>query len=311
MSFVNNEYILTIGDKTSSLTQVMEVNAPASTGNTNNDGSDKGKIDASEIRLTAGETTQNAAVVTWAAPTDDKEVAAALRYTVYYSTEGPFQTLEDVKNGTIYGAANRVNLISDTIVGLNPDTKYYINVVVKEASGNESVYLPVEIRTKSTQAAAPPQDETTRPCIVDPSMIRLAVSEANVDSAMVIWEIATQDEVTAANLAYTVYFSKEGPFETMEDVKNGTIYGEPGRFNIGTEFIAGLDPDTTYFINVVVRDLFGGESVYLPVAFRTRAIVSVDGDDEQDMVDEIGGPDADGVGEAVGDDGVGEDGEIG
>ena len=164
ISFVNNEYVLYIGDKTYTLAQVMEVHTGAAgAGKAVTDGEDKKEtpaLDASGLKISAGTPTDNAAVVYWEAPTKDAGAASQLRYTVYYSTDGPFDTVDAVKTGMISGQANRADLKVDTIVGLEPGASYYVNVLVKDAKGNESVYQPVRIVMKDVKSVIekPPVD---------------------------------------------------------------------------------------------------------------------------------------------------------
>lgn len=146
ISFVDNEYVLTIQGKKYTLSQIMEVQA----------GQNGGKeeepvcaVDPSKLDVEAGETTKDAAVVTWKVATEDVVLAKELKYTVYYSKEGPFDTLEAVKKGSVSGEADRRDIAVDTITGLEPDTEYYINVVVKDKDGVEAIYRPVKVKTQA------------------------------------------------------------------------------------------------------------------------------------------------------------------
>ena len=157
ISFVDNEYVLYIGDGKWNLNQIMEVLAgtpevdkakEADPAKDKDPDTDMDYGDASQISLVAGETTQTAAIVAWKAPTEDIAAAAELRYSVYYSLEGPFDTLEEVKNGILAGDENRPGILADIIVGLNPGAEYFVNVVVLDPNGKETVYQPVMIITK-------------------------------------------------------------------------------------------------------------------------------------------------------------------
>ena len=178
ISLVDNEYILYIEaqpeDKRYTLSQVMEISvgaaeAPA-TDNTAGTGNTTGgaKVDPSGIRLEAGESTSNTAVVFWGAPTSDAAVASQLKYSVYYGAEGPFDTLALVKEGTLSGQADLRNTLYATVPGLEPGTQYYINVVVKDVDGVERVYKPITVATRlndgtagtaNPPAAEPPETE--------------------------------------------------------------------------------------------------------------------------------------------------------
>ncbi|MCL1848455.1 MAG: hypothetical protein FWF83_02120 [Clostridiales bacterium] len=183
VALYDNDFILYIADprypdddsqRRYYLSQVMEVHATpaggagnANTGNSTNTGTNPDALDASGLKVQAGEPTENAAVIYWDATTKDEDAASKLKYTVYYSTEGPFITLADVKQGILSGQADRENLKFDTIVGLEPGKIYYFNVVVKDAKGNESVYQPVVVLTKGG-AQAPANVSPTPPAGNDP-----------------------------------------------------------------------------------------------------------------------------------------------
>jgi hypothetical protein len=164
ISFVDNEYVLFIEDKRYTLSQIMEVHATQAESTAANKAteSDKEKktLDASGLKIEAAESTADAAVVYWKAPTDDSSLAGLLRYTVYISTDGPFNTLEAVKRATPVPPMNRSDTVV-TIPGLKPDTEYYVNVVVNDATGAESLYQPVKITTKAVESTIPvgPLDE--------------------------------------------------------------------------------------------------------------------------------------------------------
>jgi hypothetical protein len=165
ISFVDNEYVLYIGDKRYTLSQIMEVHATPTESKEADKAADSDKetkaLDASGLKVEAAESTADAAVVYWKAPIDDSARASLLRYTVYISAEGPFTTLEAVKKGTSVPPMNRTDTVV-TIPGLEPDTTYYVNVVVNDATGAESVYQPVKISTKAVETVVPvglPEEE--------------------------------------------------------------------------------------------------------------------------------------------------------
>lgn len=145
VSLVDNEYILYIKGKRYTLSQVMVIGG---SGETEGGDGDKPKppFDASGIQIEKGDVTDTTAKISWKLPTEDEMVLKGLKYTVYYSKEGPFDKLEDVEKGTKFGEGQE-NLTEEEITGLSPDTTYFVNVVVEDEKGNKSVYKPVEIRT--------------------------------------------------------------------------------------------------------------------------------------------------------------------
>ena len=141
VSLVNNEYVFYIDGKTYTLEQVMEVNTGSSDENA--------VINASNHTIKVGDATNNAAAISWQVPTEDSSEANKLKYSVYYSTSGPFETVAQVEAGERFGAANQTNLTSQTITGLAPDSSYYVNVVVTDSNGHKSAYKPTLVLTKS------------------------------------------------------------------------------------------------------------------------------------------------------------------
>ena len=197
IALYDNDYILYIADprypdddtqRRYYLSQVMEVHAGSTggTGGTNQGNGTEGSshtstnpgvLDASTMKVTAGEPTDNAVVLFWDAPKMDANAATGLEYTVYYSTEGPFVSLKDVKEGTAYtGVDGSLSTKVATIPGLEPGTIYYFNVVVKDAKGNETVYQPAVVMTTggakgaATNPVTPPPTGTGPTTPVDPTI---------------------------------------------------------------------------------------------------------------------------------------------
>lgn len=135
ISLVNNEYLVYVDGKTFELSQIMEIHSPASEGN-----KDDGVV--TDYGLSLVETTSSTAKFTWDTPsTEENEDADRLRYSVYYSTSNAFDTVDEVKkSGTLVGKADQTGINEITIENLAAGGTYYVNVVVKDIHGNESVY---------------------------------------------------------------------------------------------------------------------------------------------------------------------------
>lgn len=140
VSFVDDEYVLYVGGKKYSLEQIMGVGAEGS--------EDSCAVDPSTFEITAESTAFDSITLHWPVPTEDEITAKDLKYTVYYSKEGPFETLEEVEAGTKFGSTGGADYTKETITGLEPDTSYYINIVVEDANGNKAVYKTGGARTK-------------------------------------------------------------------------------------------------------------------------------------------------------------------
>lgn len=138
VSLVDNEYVFYIDGKTYTLEQVMEVNTGSA---------DSAKVNAGNYAITGTGVTADSATVKWSVPTEDGTEAKKLKYSVYYSTSGPFETLSQVEAGTRFGTANQSNLTEETITGLEAGSSYYVNVVVTDSNGKKSVFKPTLVLT--------------------------------------------------------------------------------------------------------------------------------------------------------------------
>lgn len=140
VSLVDNEYVLYVGGKKYTMAQVMGVSGGASAG--------VSMVSPANYPLKTEDVKAASAVVKWEVPTEDETVAGNLKYTVYYSTEGPFDSVEAVEAGTLAGPAGQKGASSQLIEGLQPGTGYFVNVVVTDPNGVKSIYKTVSIRTK-------------------------------------------------------------------------------------------------------------------------------------------------------------------
>lgn len=141
VSLVDNEYVFYIDGKTYTLEQIMEVKTADSETNAT--------VNAGNYAVTSTGVTTDSASIKWEVPTEDKTDAKNLKYSVYYSKTGSFETVADVEAGTRFGAANQSDLTSETISGLEAGSSYYVNVVVTDSNGLKSVYKPTLVLTKS------------------------------------------------------------------------------------------------------------------------------------------------------------------
>lgn len=129
LSLVDNEYKAFVNGVGYTMDQIMEINET----------SDNNKSTDDLTALLVKGKTKDSVSVEWKVPTTDTVKAAGLRYTVYYSKDKNFDSVEEVKSGVCFGTAQRSDLTKETITGLDPDTTYFINVVVTDFEGNESV----------------------------------------------------------------------------------------------------------------------------------------------------------------------------
>lgn len=142
VSLVDNEYVIYVGGKRYALEQIMSVESGGSSGNAGSG------VNPKNFELKASVKDESTISAEWQVPTEDEQLAAKLKYTVYYSTESGFDTLEAVERGIQVGTKESLNLTKTEISGLTPGTTYYVNVVVTDDKGNKSVYKPVKATTR-------------------------------------------------------------------------------------------------------------------------------------------------------------------
>ncbi|MDR1973587.1 MAG: autotransporter-associated beta strand repeat-containing protein [Bacteroidales bacterium] len=91
----------------------------------------------------------------------------------------------------------------------------------------------------------------------------ITTSGVTTESLNLAWIAASDDYTTATNLRYFVYQSASNNLTDVENCEtNGTLLNAGGTLNITGYTISGLDPNTTYYYNVVVQDQAGNKSVY-------------------------------------------------
>ena len=147
VSLVDGEYVLYVGGKTYTLSQIMSIQTGSESGEAG-----KPSYDTSNMELTAADVKSDSIQIKWPLPTEDTTVSSGLTYSVYYSEEGPFDTLESVEKGMM-ASSDQKNITEETIKNLKPDTEYYVNVVVKDANGNKSIYKTLKVETLPEQGA--------------------------------------------------------------------------------------------------------------------------------------------------------------
>ncbi len=140
ITLFDNEYLVYVNGNSYGLNQIMELRAGT--------GTTELPLDASGLSLYNGTVTSGTASFDWIPAESEITSQDELSYTVYYSQKEEMDTVSEVKNnGTIYGETDRKNLTSEHILGLAANTTYYINVLVRDSEGNESVYKKSKITT--------------------------------------------------------------------------------------------------------------------------------------------------------------------
>jgi hypothetical protein len=195
--------------------------------------------------------------ISWNVATDGMTPQAGLQYLPYYSTNSDFSSIVEVEVGTAVGYYS--SSLTRTITGLTGGTTYYINVIVKDSSGNKATY------TKLTQATA----EGTPPAVGNDGTI--AAASVAAKSLTLNWTKADDNVTPQGSLLYLAYQSTDPTLNTLADVlANGTPLGDYVE-DINTKAVTGLTPQTTYYFNVIVQDAVGNQAVYSKLTQATLA----------------------------------------
>lgn len=214
-------------------------------------------------------TTTTGFTVTWTAAADEVTSAAHLAYEVFASTtQSEVATLSaiDAANLSTQGSVPAGGT-SLAVVGLAPNTTYYVNVVVSDSAGNRGVY------TKAANATLQTPD-TTPPFVVSASSI-LIISSLGSTSMTIGWNTraSTDDRTSQVALQYQLYSSLSNNIDTVAHaVANGTLVGSllP---NGNSQSVSNLAPSTTYYFNVLVQDEAGNQSAYAMTSQATSGLM--------------------------------------
>ena len=140
VSLVDNEYVFYIGSKRYTLSQIMSVQ----------DSDSSATIDPTKYGITSSDVTENSVRLKWEVPTEDDIAAGGLKYSVYYSKDSAFTTVDEIlKNGTLGGSSISSDYFEQVVTKLEAGTDYFFNVVVEDKSGNKYSYKPIKVQTKT------------------------------------------------------------------------------------------------------------------------------------------------------------------
>lgn len=96
------------------------------------------------------------------------------------------------------------------------------------------------------------------------------------------WSKASDLATTGAELEYSVYQSAEDNLNTVEEIEAGGTLKQDYTADIGTFNITGLQPGSTYYFNVVVRDSASNKTYYNTASITTRVYSYGGGENSND-----------------------------
>ncbi|MBR2876095.1 MAG: hypothetical protein IKC01_03055, partial [Clostridia bacterium] len=119
VSLVDNEYIFYIGSKRYTLSQIMSVQ----------DSNSEATINPANFSMSSSDITANSAKINWQVPTEDELVASGLKYSIYYSKNADFDSVDDIlKNGELGAFELKGDVQEYVVPKLEAGTEYYFNI---------------------------------------------------------------------------------------------------------------------------------------------------------------------------------------
>jgi surface protein len=198
----------------------------------------------------------NSLTVSWGAASDNVSASVDLQYKVVMASTGA--AIDSVAEVDQVSGNNLIqdwaaNLISQNVTGLTEGTTYYFAVLVKDPSGNKSLYSPSSTTTLDVTAPA-----------VGTGIVFFNLSG---NSLTVSWGAASDNVSASVDLQYKVVMASTGAaIDSVAEVDqvSGNNLIQDWAANLISQNVTGLTEGTTYYFAVLVKDLSGNKSLYSP-----------------------------------------------
>ncbi|MFZ5572043.1 MAG: fibronectin type III domain-containing protein [Thermodesulfobacteriota bacterium] len=191
----------------------------------------------------------NGLTLNWTKATDGGNDQSQIQYRVIRSTSNNINRIETAEDNDQTPALEQKwynNIASLTIVGLIPETEYYFNVIAKDVAGFKVLYEQI------SNAPTPKGS--------------LSITNVQPTTLTLVWTKAIDSGSESETLSYSVYRSTSNNLDSLENtLTNGTVI-QSWTNNITFLDVTGLQRDTDYYFNVVVRDATGHKKAYESVA---------------------------------------------
>lgn len=102
----------------------------------------------------------------------------------------------------------------------------------------------------------------------------ITVSDIGSTSVTLFWTKANDSKTQQSDLLYRVYISESENIDTVENIKDNGIPVDDWETDIESKLVDDLDPCTTYYFNLLVKNNDDIESAYTMVSAETTAPVS-------------------------------------
>ncbi len=216
--------------------------------------------------ITTSSVTSTSLNLNWTMATDAVTPQSGLTYRVFRSSTNNISTVAlAIANGTEIGT-EITNISGKSVTGLTVSTTYYFNVVVKDGAGNQAVYTTVSQTTTASPDTTPPTPGNSG---------ILTVSNVGTNSLNINWTMGSDNVSAQSALTYRVFRSLSNNMTTVANtLANGTEIGSETA-NISSKSVSGLSANTTYYFNVVIKDVAGNQVIYTTVSQVTNGTVNI------------------------------------
>lgn len=203
--------------------------------------------------------------------------------TQYITQMSQFSSMQAMEEFAEYSKNNyAMSLVGKEVTAtrntVSGDADTTTGVVKKVALSNNDYVLYIGDNGKSytlDQITSVQTPQSIGTCLVNTSGLTPLYKNVTSTNATVYWPKSTEDDSVQKGLTYKVYYSTSGPLDTVDKVKAATWV--PGSITNTTDEskltmnLTGLNPNTTYYFNVLATDANGNQDIYKSQSFKTKA----------------------------------------
>jgi hypothetical protein len=204
--------------------------------------------------LSISDVNADSAKLGWTLASDAETAASDLKYIVYISSSNNLGSIDEAETNGNAVSNYRKNADSFTLTSLSESTTYFVNVLVKDGEGKQTVYKSKSLTTKSY------------PIPGGGGVISAVQNGTDVD---VSWTPGI------AGLQYRLYYSQTNSLQNAMDTLEFGIPVGAWSTDIGAATITNPGPSKRLHYNVLMRDSFGSTVSYTANSFETDAAVFV------------------------------------
>jgi hypothetical protein len=220
---------------------------------------------AAGTALTFSALTSTSLTVSWGAATDDKTGTAELAYRLVRATSA--SELDSVeKVDAIVGAQLLVDygagVLTRPVSGLQSATRYFFALVVRDQTGNKTIYPVANATTLDDNAPT----------------VGAGISFSNTGSntVTVSWGAASDSTTPPTELEYKLVKSLDpaliDSLEEVQAIETGADLLLPFSKGVTSADVTGLSTSTRYAFAVAVRDAQGNQALYTPATVSTTDV---------------------------------------